>query len=54
MNLKNKYPQKKVVIYSAETKGERFHDALRVADSFLAKDAEPYQFQQLVEELCYN
>lgn len=54
MNLKNKYPQKKVVIYSAETKGERFHEALRIADSFLPKDAEPYQFQQLVEELCNN
>ena len=47
MNLKNKYPLKKVVIYSAETKGERFHDALRIADSFLSKNAEPYQFQQL-------
>jgi len=48
--LKNKYPNKKVVIYSAETKGDRFHEALRKADSFLAKNAEPYEFQQLVEQ----
>lgn len=48
--LKNKYPMKKVVIYSAETKGDRFHEALRKADSSLSKNAEPYEFQQLVEQ----
>lgn len=49
--LKEKYPKKKVVIYSAESKGDRFHDALRKADTFLAKNADPYEFQKLVEEL---
>jgi hypothetical protein len=39
-----------VIIYSAETEGDRFHEALRKADSFLAKNADPYQFQRLVEE----
>ncbi|AXI03999.1 hypothetical protein [Aquirhabdus parva] len=48
--LKRKYPLKKTVIYSAETKGDRFHKALRNVDSFLAKNADPYEFQQLVEE----
>jgi hypothetical protein len=48
--LKKKYPTKRVVIYSAETKGDRFHEALRKADSFLPKNAEPYEFQLLVEE----
>jgi|TARA_B100001063_G_scaffold242729_1_gene271967 hypothetical protein len=48
--IKQKYPQKKVVIYSAETQGDRFHKALREADSFLAKNADPYEFQRLVEE----
>ena len=48
--LKEKYPEKKVVIYSAESKGDRFHAALRKADSFLPKNAEPYEFQQLVED----
>ncbi len=48
--IKEKYKSKKVVIYSAETEGDRFHEALRKADSFLAKNADPYQFQRLVEE----
>jgi hypothetical protein len=48
--IKEKYPNKKIVIYSAETQGDRFHEALRKADSFLAKNADPYEFQKLVEE----
>ena len=48
--LKTKYPKSKVIIYSAETKGERFHQALRKADDFLPKNAEPYEFQNLVEQ----
>lgn len=48
--LKDKYPQKHVIIYSAETQGDRFHKALRKADSFLAKNADPYEFQKIVEE----
>lgn len=48
--IKEKYPEKKVVIYSAETKGDRFHAALRRADSFLPKNADPYEFQKIVED----
>ena len=49
--LKNKYGKsKKVIIYSAETKGDRFHEALRKADNCLPKNADPYQFQKLVED----
>ena len=48
--LKKKYPNKKVIIYSAEPQGERFHAALRKADTCLPKNAEPYEFQQVVEE----
>ena len=48
--LKKRYPSKKVVIYSAETKGERFHEALNKADNSLHKNAEPYEFLQLVEQ----
>lgn len=47
--LKEKYPDKKLVIYSAEPRGERFHKALKKADETLEKNADPYQFQQLVE-----
>ncbi len=49
--LKEKYRAKKIIIYSAETNGNRFHEALRKADSFLPKNADPYEFQKLVEEL---
>ncbi len=48
--IKQKYPLKKVIIYSAETKGDRFHEALRKADYFLAKNADPYEFQKIVED----
>lgn len=49
--LKTKYPEKKVVIYSSEPKGNRFHQAFRVANDFLSKTAEPYEFQQVVDNL---
>lgn len=48
--LKKKYSEKKVVIYSSETKGDRFHKALREVDGCLYKDAEPYQFISIIEE----
>jgi len=50
--LKKKYPEKGIVIYSAETKGDRFHKALREVDDCLSKNAEPYQFVNLIETLC--
>lgn len=48
--LKRKYPEKKIIIYSAEQTGDRFHRALREVDDFLPKDADPYQFQSIVEQ----
>jgi hypothetical protein len=48
--IKRKYPLKKVVIYSAQSEGDRFHEALQAADALLRKDADPYEFQNLVEE----
>lgn len=50
-SLKKKYPEKKVVIYSTESTGDRFHEALRSVDSFLSKNAEPFEFQELIEQL---
>ncbi|WP_206499936.1 hypothetical protein [Vibrio paracholerae] len=50
--LKDKYPQKKIIIYSAEQKGDRFHEALRKVDDFLAKDVDPYQFTSVVEKFA--
>tara|TARA_R110000822_G_scaffold60287_2_gene150155 strand:- start:11899 stop:12483 length:585 start_codon:yes stop_codon:yes gene_type:complete len=49
--IKSRYPNKKVVIYSAETQGDRFHHALKIVDDFLSKDAEPFEFIQIVESL---
>jgi hypothetical protein len=49
--LKKKYPNKKIVIYSAETTGDRFHRALREVDHCLPKNADAYQFMNLIENL---
>lgn len=47
--LKEKYKDKIIVIYSAENRGDRFHNGLRKADDFLPKNADPYEFQQIIE-----
>lgn len=49
--LKEKYTEKKIILYSAESTGDRFHKALRTVDDCLPKNAEPYQFINLVETL---
>lgn len=49
--LKRKYPNKKIVIYSAETTGDRFHQALREVDFCLPKNADGLQFTTLIENL---
>ncbi len=48
--LKQKYPNKKVVIYSANKKNNAFHQAWDLCDYKLEKNALPYQFQGLVEQ----
>ena len=48
--IKERYPSKKVVIYSAETRAERFHPAWKLADEYLAKNSDPYEFLQIVEQ----
>ncbi len=50
--LKNKYPNKKIVVYSAESDGDRFHKGLSKADARLSKNADPYEFQILVERFA--
>lgn len=49
--LKKKYSNKKIVIYSAETTGDRFHEALRMVDHCLPKNADAIQFINLIENL---
>jgi len=50
--IKDKYPTKKLVLYSAEEQGklEAFHPAFGKADNRLSKNSDPYQFQVLVEK----
>lgn len=50
--LKEKYPLKKIVVYSAEEQGkiEAFHPALNMADARLSKNSDPYQFEMLIEK----
>ena len=50
--LKEKYPEKKVVVYSAQTVGDRFHRGLSDADERLAKNADPFEFETLVERFA--
>jgi len=48
--LRDKYPTKKIIVYSAIHEGDRFHEGLSKADARLRKNADPYEFQSLVEE----
>lgn len=48
--LKQKYPTKKIVIYSANKINNAFHEAWDKCDFKLEKNALPYQFQLLVEK----
>lgn len=49
--LKEKFPNKKVIVYSAEDQGkiQAFHPGIDKADKRLSKGADPYQFQTVVE-----
>ena len=49
--LKKHYPLKKIVIYSAENGLNAFHNAFKCADDRISKDADPYEFLQVVEQL---
>ncbi|XKE44606.1 hypothetical protein LG302_14690 [Halomonas organivorans] len=48
--LKKRYPEKKVVVYSAESKGDRFEEGFEYADSRLKKNVDPIRFLALVDE----
>jgi len=47
--IKQKYGEKKVIIYSANKNTNAFHKAWDIIDKRLVKNALPYQFQNLVE-----
>jgi DNA-binding NarL/FixJ family response regulator len=49
--LKEKYPNKRVIVYSAEDQGkiQAFHPGIDAADKRLSKNTDPYQFQVVIE-----
>lgn len=50
--IKQKYPTKKVIAYSAEDQGhvQAFHPGLDIADSRMSKNANSYEFQFKIEK----
>ncbi|NAW33321.1 hypothetical protein [Halomonas alimentaria] len=48
--LKERYPEKKVVVYSSESKGDRFEEGFEYADSRLKKNVDPIRFLALVDD----
>lgn len=54
VDLKKKYPQKKVVIYSAISEHKLFHEAIKLADNHISKNSQPAVFVSLIESLAEN
>lgn len=52
VDLKKKYPQKKVVIYSADPEHKIFHEALNLADDKVQKNSQPAVFVSAIETLA--
>lgn len=50
--LKKRYPEKRVVLYSAESKHDAFSEAWDVVDARLPKNADPIMFITKVESLA--
>jgi len=46
--IKRRFPSKKLIIYSAQDDGTRFHEALQEADYSLSKTAEPIRFEEVI------
>jgi hypothetical protein len=46
--IKKRHPKKKIVIYSAQEDGSRFHEALCEADYSLPKTADPMRFEEVI------
>lgn len=52
--LKKQYPNKKVIMYSGESKGhvDTFHEAANLVDARLRKTADHYEFETTLERLA--
>lgn len=51
--IKQKYKDKKVWVYSAESKHNIFDADLKVLDGLLSKNAEPIEFMSILEDVSY-
>lgn len=52
--IKEKYPEKKVIIYSAKKDSNSFHKAWDIIDGRIEKNALPIQFQNVVDNYCLS
>ena len=54
--IKEKYPMKKIIMYSAESQGkvDSFHKAGNLVDFRLRKSATQYEFNSIIEKLAYE
>lgn len=52
--IKQKYPEKKVVIYSAKKDSNSFHQAWDIIDARIEKNALPIQFQNVADNYCLS
>jgi PleD family two-component response regulator len=48
--LKEKHTSKTVILYSADSTGDRFNKKLKMVDDSLPKNAEPYEFISMIEQ----
>ena len=48
LSIKRRYPEKKVIIYSANESGSRFDEALHECDYALPKTSEPIRFEDTI------
>lgn len=52
--LKDKYPNKVIIICSGEDQGNIFNKTLRKVDECISKSAEPYEYISMVEEFAQS
>lgn len=48
--LKEKYPSKKVIMYSSRSRNDIFSKGVAAADEAIRKNADPFEFQKIVEK----
>jgi hypothetical protein len=48
--LKETYPEKAIILYSAQNEGDRFHSTFSLVDDKIRKNADSYEFVKLVEK----